>query len=703
MDAVSDTPLTARGMRGLPRFTTRHRRSPRDKGADNPAPATHVLTNLTGRRIAIMPLPGRPEEPLIIPPFGQRAIPASELESYDYKSWARQMLVKADPPALSKDPGSSAIDLCPTIAGYSLLAALTLLTVWEIQGRGRVYGILALAATALTVTAWLFGWIFGHNVGETWHRIGRSTNIFLVVLIGFGIPFLATAILDQDIQGSTHRQVFKLSGVVLLMVLSTASILPGALYYWFHRQKMPVLRENFLRDVVRLDPNVQTITDAETSYSGLIDDVYGAAPVGSPAVGSARATTASWGGTPILIITLVFAGLWSWTLLAGVVHREDGVVLRRQAAAAAAGKPSEIASQDINSILAAVPGYSEAPPDNLSLLVPNNDVVTWAFLGSYFFALNMLFRRYARSDLSPKAYTHVCVRTFTAIVVAWALSNAPFLQTASGRPNSLMLLLAFMIGIVPETGTAIIQDILQSSEALGNKIPSIQEDHPLSKLDGISLYDRSQLLEVGIENVESLAHNNLVDLMLWTRIPTSRLVDFVDQAVLYLHVQGPADLHTTERSAGDDAARELLSRYGIRTATDLERAFDLATNQDEFLSLLDGPGARVRRLQVILDALEDDEWMVYLRNWRSQSLVGAPISTVEEFVAAASAGARASSATTGRSRRHAQADRDRINIAMAMLATTAPNSAASVGEPAGATSSGNGAGPELADSPMRPR
>ena len=53
----------------------------------------------------------------------------------------------------------------------------------------------------------------------------------------------------------------------------------------------------------------------------------------------------------------------------------------------------------------------------------------------------------------------------------------------------------------------------------------------------------------------ALAHHDLVELMLPTRIPVPRLVDWTDQAILQLHV------------GAQDLAK--LRSYGIRTATDL--------------------------------------------------------------------------------------------------------------------------------------
>ena len=128
--------------------------------------------------------------------------------------------------------------------------------------------------------------------------------------------------------------------------------------------------------------------------------------------------------------------------------------------------------------------------------------------------------------------------------------------------------------------------------------------------------------------------------MLWTRIPTARLAHFVDQAVLYLHLPGPAD--ATSEDGDPDQARTLLARHGIRTATDLERAYTLAGARSEeegekLLGLLDAPGLAVHRLRLVMDAMEDDEWMVYVRNWRDQGSPSAPVGSVEEFVGVSAA------------------------------------------------------------------
>ncbi len=147
------------------------------------------------------------------------------------------------------------------------------------------------------------------------------------------------------------------------------------------------------------------------------------------------------------------------------------------------------------------------------------------------------------------------------------------------------------------------------------------EPLPLTGLDGIDLYDRARLETEGVTNIESLAHHDLVDLMLQTRIAVPRLVDWTDQAILYLHLGIAGD----DRDERGRSALDILRRHGIRTATDLESAYRKARERGadeerELLTLLPPEGdGEPPRLRVILDALEDDEWMDALRYWHDPS------------------------------------------------------------------------------------
>jgi hypothetical protein len=76
--------------------------------------------------------------------------------------------------------------------------------------------------------------------------------------------------------------------------------------------------------------------------------------------------------------------------------------------------------------------------------------------------------------------------------------------------------------------------------------------------------------------MQNLATANLVDVILHTRVPVGRLVDWVDQAHLYLHLE-PMQTRRTRRAQRHPSSsphpRRRLRQLGIRSATDLIRAF----------------------------------------------------------------------------------------------------------------------------------
>jgi hypothetical protein len=126
---------------------------------------------------------------------------------------------------------------------------------------------------------------------------------------------------------------------------------------------------------------------------------------------------------------------------------------------------------------------------------------------------------------------------------------------------------AFVVGFFPLVGLQAIQKM--AAVALRTVVPSLKNDYPLSDLDGLSVWYESRLLELGIEDLENLATANLVDVILHSRVPVGRLVDWIDQATLYLHLE-PAGRSRKDRAA---SSRYRLRRLGVRTATALEAAF----------------------------------------------------------------------------------------------------------------------------------
>ena len=142
---------------------------------------------------------------------------------------------------------------------------------------------------------------------------------------------------------------------------------------------------------------------------------------------------------------------------------------------------------------------------------------------------------------------------------------------------------------------------------------------PLSQLDGLTVWHEARLEEEDIENIPNMATAEIVNLMLSTRFPPDRIIDWVDQAILFTHL-GP-DEEGKENKDGEkkQTRRESLRLYGIRTATSLIKAFDEAQapgrkDADEVEKMLSV--ALRGHVRSFLDAIETEPNLALIRAWR---------------------------------------------------------------------------------------
>lgn len=112
-------------------------------------------------------------------------------------------------------------------------------------------------------------------------------------------------------------------------------------------------------------------------------------------------------------------------------------------------------------------------------------------------------------------------------------------------------------------------------------IPQLESDYPLRHLEGLNIWYESRLIEEGVESMQNLCSASLVDLMLKTRLPIMRMVDWLDQAFLYLHLP-------KEKPEEPPPSLHRLRVLGIRTATDLERVWNQSDRSAELKLLLGG-------------------------------------------------------------------------------------------------------------------
>jgi hypothetical protein len=214
----------------------------------------------------------------------------------------------------------------------------------------------------------------------------------------------------------------------------------------------------------------------------------------------------------------------------------------------------------------------------------NEDPIIYAFLGAYFFSLQMLFRRFVRKDLRKCAYLSVSLRIVLAVIGTWAVMTA--VKTAGYTDSSHLAfpLLGFVIGVFPRVAWQIIQGVAQGlmkrSKFASWVSPSIESRLPLSDLDGLTVWHESRLEEEDIENIPNMASGDIIDLMISTRFSPDLIIDWVDQAILFTHL-GPDQEKDRKDQGKGSSRRRFLRLQGIFTATSLIQAFKQAQSRSE--------------------------------------------------------------------------------------------------------------------------
>ena len=574
---------------------------------------------------------------LWLPPLAQRVVAGPRLAPFEHRlTRLRQrhevrvrVHVPADPPlgleligiALAALAGITVLDLArfgtlrrpESFAGMGLFLAACV-TVWghsalrELQRRRR-------ARSAFTgegdVEYGVGGALYDGN--DTARRAKYAAALVVVLLIGVALPavaiFVATdakdfLVLDGGLhvkEGMESRLVARLIQVVYTVVLT---LFPALMYFQFDRQRVGTLRGMWVREIFRMDHQMQTMADVDARYGDQV------AEASSWSTDSVRFLDGRH--SPIMVATILIA--LGWTLLVvrtesfdfaganeivAMAESADQASDRAEEAAAATGTDLEAraaaadaaadeaarASQGAVAIAAESTGdtvpptpTTDASPSPASqdaldetaaaaqtaaeraaaaeatvqqpyfqLLVPTPSAATMAFLGAYFFAVYLVLRGYFRGDLRPKLYNQITARLVTVVVLAYLLT---VLYSGGGDTNRFLWTTAFLAGVVPTTvlqrvgmvTTSVVAPIAGRSRYLRERFAGVfATPRSLTLIDGIDIYDSARLESEGITDIPSLAKSDLVSMMISTRLPVERLIDWTDQAVLALLVEEGAD------------------------------------------------------------------------------------------------------------------------------------------------------------------
>ena len=222
------------------------------------------------------------------------------------------------------------------------------------------------------------------------------------------------------------------------------------------------------------------------------------------------------------------------------------------------------------------PGLSTQPSTLL-------DMLKYAFIGAYAFIVQMLIRRFFQSDLRPSAYASAVLRIIVVMITIPVVHQLyPYLPGTGIGPRPSEAIIAFVVGFFP----LVAMQALNRVAALGLRVfvPTLTTEYPLSQLDGLNIWYEARLIEEGIEDMQNLATANLVDVILHTKVPVGRLVDWLDQAYLYTH------LDRSERSRHEEQKNRRRARRATKSGHDNT---DLAAGVEEIHTVADVEGRRL--------------------------------------------------------------------------------------------------------------
>ena len=419
----------------------------------------------------------------------------------------------------------------------------------------------------------------------------RMQSFVILVFVVLGAPIVAIYFSKAD-------QVLLLK----LFVIIYFSFLPALIYLQFITVKGKTLYDEYVHNLYRLhidryenlpEPGKHTVfypeyrkevkrqkdPDDTNMYKKKFEALYGTLPSRKDGTFAIHGETL----VPVVIATLIISV--SWVLL---VEPQSIFKITVVPEAGPAGAGLGVEGQSAG---ARVP----------------IDTIRFAILGAYFYVLQMLVRRYFQNDLRTSAYLNATMRFIVVIPLVWVIDI--LLESNTDVQHEHVAALAFIIGIFPTVGWQAIIALVKLP--IKSVVPSLKQQYPLSDLDGLNIWYESRLLEEGIEDMQNLATANLVDLMLNTRIPIERLVDWVDQSLLYLHLRTEKE----EKAENKKVSRQMFRSIGIRTAMDVHILFE-----SEERSLI----ARLEKetlgqpdiLTVLNKTLQNDPSFFHVKQWK---------------------------------------------------------------------------------------
>jgi hypothetical protein len=413
----------------------------------------------------------------------------------------------------------------------------------------------------------------------------RPWRVVLVLLLAFPLVVGLVALLHV-VDNKYHQSVLR--GVFLVAVI----FLPAILYYLFVALRRVSLLQEFFTNLMRLgllhcrravagepgeserDRKIRVMT-----YLQMFEGIYGAIPsdLAGDIVRQTDQTRVAAKRIPDF-------------------HKYQASLLTPEAI------PVVVATVVIGlGWLLVLPPWQVRPLSLENVLKPTPDAVLFAFLGAYFFTLQMLFRRFVRRDLRANAFVGITMRIILAVIGVWAvLQIAQISGNAASAVGKLttekimlinkgpgLLVIGFVVGAFPPVAWQVVVAFFRWATRARFFVPSLASQMPLRHLDGLTVWH-----------------------------------DWVDQAMLITQLGHEATHNADDVRRGliePSGAIKTLRRYGIRTASSLVAAYENSISrgtQKDFESILrDDNGTS--RIPFIIDALRTNPNLVLVQRWNA--------------------------------------------------------------------------------------
>jgi tetratricopeptide (TPR) repeat protein len=407
----------------------------------------------------------------------------------------------------------------------------------------------------------------------TFLRFLSTVGLFLLiwVVLAFGLPLF-----DQVL-------FLNLARVFIILI---AGLLPAIIYSYFSLGRLPILYAEYRQNLRRLG-----FPENAALYRDKFNALYGAETRLTWLAETRSLPLAPLFQSPIIVATLL--SIVGWLLVF---------------------YPAQPLAQAVD-----------------QFLFPNPNLSAYAFLGAYVFGIGSLVRQYVTDDLQPRYYAGLTYRYLSVLILSWLITLLMVqTQGAVPLPRDSYLIAAFTIGIFPSIGLRLIQRIGTKILNVPFKHSGFEEDFPLSKLDGLNAFQEDRLHLEGIENLQNLACARIVDLLLRTRFPVEQIVDWMDQALLFLHVRGNQLTMDDIQATGLRTATDFLDVYESPTgATETERNTRRTALAHALAQQMKAqPDLTVEQIQTRLDVLAAsfrlDPNLFHLRYWRTHEYEALP-------------------------------------------------------------------------------